>query len=253
MNAAMERSVTSEDRLVAEPFDYESIPAGYYDHVFKRGSGIQSKWHHLKFRRVIEELRGARRVLDVGCGPGTLLGMLGPEYESVGVDLSQRQIEYARDVYGAPGRSFYCASPAEIADQVEPFDALTAVELIEHLEPRVVDEILAQAFELLKPGGKLVLTTPNFHSAWPVIEDLVNRFGEVKYHFQHINKFTRQGLTRLLEAHSLDDIRVESYLFASPFAAALGWQLADTVARWEQRGVERRAGMLLMGTATKPR
>jgi hypothetical protein len=28
-------------------FDYDSIPAGYYDLVFRRRRGMQSKWHHL--------------------------------------------------------------------------------------------------------------------------------------------------------------------------------------------------------------
>src|SRR3954453_21273992 len=109
MSTFLDRSSAEGHAVLTEPFDYESIPPGYYDRVFKRGRGIQSKWHHLKFERVIGELEGARRVLDVGCGPGTMLGMLGPEYETVGIDLSERQIQYARDVYEAPHRSFHRA------------------------------------------------------------------------------------------------------------------------------------------------
>ncbi|MCW2966786.1 MAG: methyltransferase family protein, partial [Solirubrobacteraceae bacterium] len=73
----------------AEPFDYEGIPAGYYDRVFRRRRGMQSKWHHLKFRRVARELEGHHRVLDIGCGPGTLAGNF-PDHEWVGTDLSTR-------------------------------------------------------------------------------------------------------------------------------------------------------------------
>jgi hypothetical protein len=33
-------------------FDYETIPAGYYDQVYQQGAGVQSKWHHLNlFKR----------------------------------------------------------------------------------------------------------------------------------------------------------------------------------------------------------
>src|SRR5438034_9611194 len=79
-----------------EPFDYESIPAGYYDEVFRRGQGAQSKWHHLKFQRVAREIEGYRRVLDVGCGPGTLAGNFGAGHDWIGTDLSARQIAYAQ-------------------------------------------------------------------------------------------------------------------------------------------------------------
>ena len=64
-------------------FDYEEIPPGYYDEAFRRGRGAQSKWHHLKFRRVAEEIAGRRRLLDVGCGPGTFIGHMATAQESV--------------------------------------------------------------------------------------------------------------------------------------------------------------------------
>jgi hypothetical protein len=39
------------------------------------------KWHHLKFRRVLEEMEGHPRHLDVGCGPGTLIGLLDDRFK----------------------------------------------------------------------------------------------------------------------------------------------------------------------------
>jgi 2-polyprenyl-3-methyl-5-hydroxy-6-metoxy-1,4-benzoquinol methylase len=236
-----------------EPFDYESIPVGYYDEVFARGRGIQSKWHHLKFARVARELEGLTRVLDVGCGPGTMASILHGAHDYVGADLSTRQIEYARATYGYTGARFYASTPARLPAYEGPFDAVALVELIEHLEPHMVDQTIAEALERLRPGGKLVLTTPNFRSAWPLVEAAINRLGEVTYDFQHINKFHRKRLVGLLDSCGLVETRAEPYLFMAPFAASLDWRLADKVARLERGLVDRHLGMLLLGTGTKPR
>jgi 2-polyprenyl-3-methyl-5-hydroxy-6-metoxy-1,4-benzoquinol methylase len=233
-----------------EPFDYESIPAGYYDEVFRRSRGIQSKWHHLKFERVARELYGYRRVLDVGCGPGTLAGNFANGHDWVGTDLSSRQIAYARRTYGRTGARFYRETPGGLPVDEGPFDAVTMVELIEHLEPVVVDATIGEALERLRPGGKLVITTPNFHSAWPALEAAVNRFGDVSYGFQHINRFVSARLVELLERHGLVAPKAEPFLFLGPFAAPLGWRTADRVARAD--GAQRRLGLLLLGSAYKP-
>jgi 2-polyprenyl-3-methyl-5-hydroxy-6-metoxy-1,4-benzoquinol methylase len=234
-----------------EPFDYESIAAGYYDEVFRRRHGIQSKWHHLKFQRVARELEGYARVLDVGCGPGTLAGNFGAGHDWVGTDLSTRQIEYAQRTYGATGARFYRRTPATVPADEGPFDAVTMVELIEHLAPAEVDETIDQALGRLCPGGKLVITTPNFRSTWPLIEAAVNRFGEVSYGFQHINRFNARRLVGLLERHGLVEPKAEQFLFAAPFAVPFGWRRAERVARLE-RGIEGRLGMLLLGSGHKP-
>jgi SAM-dependent methyltransferase len=251
MASRVSQEPTSDRGEPLEPFDYETIPAGYYDDAFRRGRGVQSKWHHLKFERVACELDGYTRVLDVGCGPGTLAGNFAAGHDWVGTDLSTRQIEYARQTYGATGARFYRATPATVPEHEGPFDAVTMVELIEHLPPAAVDEALGDALSRLRPGGKVVVTTPNFRSAWPALEAVVNRFGDVSYSFQHVNRFDPSRLAALFERHGLVEAKAEPFLFAAPIAAAIGWRTADRVARLE-RGVERRFGMLVLGSGHKP-
>lgn len=251
--ATVEVEPTATGRpLDAEPFDYSTIPPGHYDIAFRRNRGVQSKWHHLKFQRVAREIAGHHRVLDVGCGPGTLLGMLGPEHESVGVDITAEQIAYAEEVYGGPHRSFYACALEELPAELEAFDAVTAVELIEHLPQRLAESTLKQAVGRLRPGGKLVLTTPNYRSPWPLVERLVDRFGDVEYYVQHINKFNRARFRGLVEEIGLRDVSVRAYLAAAPFSAAFGWQTADLVARLEAGAIENRFGLIMIATGTKP-
>lgn len=236
--------------MTTEPFDYERIPPGYYDLVYRRRKGMQSKWHHLKFERIAKELEGHHRVLDVGCGPGTLAGNLS-NHEWVGADISTQQIEYAQNAYGDRGVRFFASSPHDLPEGERDFDAVTLVELIEHLDPRLLAKTLDDALERVRPGGKVVITTPNFHSAWPLIEAVLNRVSEVSYDFQHINKFTRFRLSALLETHGLERVSVEPYLFLAPFAATIGWQVADRLAA-KERGLEQRLGLLLVGTGYRP-
>lgn len=191
-------------------------------------------------------------MLDVGCGPGTLAGNFGAGHDWVGTDLSARQIDYARRTYGHCGPRFYQESPAGVLADEGPFDAVTMVELIEHLDPVLVDETIGEALERLRPGGRLIVTTPNFSSAWPLVEAVVNRFGEVAYDVQHINKFDPGRLVALFARHGLAEPRAEPYLFLAPFAAALGWRFADRVAELERGTLEKRLGLLLIGSAVKP-
>jgi 2-polyprenyl-3-methyl-5-hydroxy-6-metoxy-1,4-benzoquinol methylase len=235
----------------AKPFDYTTIPPGHYDRVYRRRRGIRSKWHHLKFERVAQQIGDRRRVLDVGCGPGTLLGALGEDHECVGVDITEPQIIYADEVYAGPTRSFY-ACALEDLPELEPFDAITAVELIEHLPTEMAKSTLSDAVRRLHPGGKLILTTPDYGSAWPLVERLVDRLGDVEYYVQHINKLTPPRLQALLEEIGLVEVRVSKYLFAAPFAALFGWRFADLVSRAEAGRLEHRFGLIMLGTAIKP-
>ena len=84
-------------------FDYENIPIGYYDYVLQKGlsngKGIQANWHNKKFLSVYELIQNCKVHLDYGCGPGTFIGNYS-RLESVGVDISEIQISFAKKKYG---------------------------------------------------------------------------------------------------------------------------------------------------------
>src|SRR4051794_27898546 len=98
-------TVSGEERgfaLPADPFDYTTIPAGHYDRVYRRGRGIQSKWHHLKFERVAAQIYDRRRVLDVGRGPRPPLRAPGDAHEAVRGDITAPPIAHADETYARP-------------------------------------------------------------------------------------------------------------------------------------------------------
>ena len=233
-------------------YDYDSIPVGYYHVVFQRKRGVQSKWHHLKFQRVSREFSSGSVHLDVGCGPGSFISTLPDDIDSMGVDVTSVQVEYARRKYGRRGKRFSVAAPGILPFPQESFDIVTLLELVEHVSAPEAEALLGEVFRVLRPRGKIVLTTPNYASLWPLLEILVNRFGGVAYVDQHITKYVGSSLRRLITQAGFQGVIVETCLFSAPFVAALSWGLADRVNRWESALVASGGGHLLIGTACKP-
>ena len=113
------------------------------------------------------------------------------------------------------------------------FDCVTSVELLEHLTEAEGLAHLAEAHRVLRPGGRLLLTTPNYGSLWPLLEWVVNRLGEVSYKDQHITHYTRRRLAEAVAAAGFGEVDCKAFQFMAPFAAALGWRLADRIQAWE--------------------
>ena len=232
-------------------FDYDAIPIGYYDAVYRRSRGIQSKWHHLKFARFAEAMDGLEQHLDIGCGPGTFIGSLGPGHSSTGVDIAQAQVDFARQTHGGPGKAFEVVAAGPLPYDDERFDVVTIIELIEHLPPETNLALFQQALRVLKPGGRLLVSTPNYGGAWPMVEKAVNRLGETSYEDQHITHYSKRSLRQLLQDAGASEIDVQSYMGLAPFTACLAWGLADLVNKVEAGLLERCYGLLLFASARR--
>lgn len=111
------------------------------------------------------DVRG-KTVLDVACGSGLYMVVLGFMGASVaGQDLSSSAIAEAREAltrYGLSGK-LQTGDAAQLLFQSSTFDAVFSADFVEHISFDLKRAFLKEVFRVLKPGGVLVVKTPNLH------------------------------------------------------------------------------------------
>lgn len=220
-------------RVKATVFNYEEIPAGYYFKVMNEGSAPQRFWHKYKFREIARRIPKDSHVLDFGCGPGSFLHILKterPDLTAVGVDIAGRQIAFAQENVATSDEKFSFVQVEEEKVKLPfasgTFDVVTSIEVIEHVHPYLAMQILAEARRVLKSDGKIIVTTPNYRSLWPLIEYLLEKLSPVKYHDQHISKFTPNALVKVMESSGFEVKDLNSLFVIAPFTAAISKRMA---------------------------
>ena len=105
-------------------------------------------------------LEGLDPVLDLGCGRGEALAVLGAAgHQATGVDGNTQMIAACRE----QGLEAEAADLFEYLASLEPESqgAIVSFHVIEHLDPSEIDRLVRLAHRALKPGGRLLLETPN--------------------------------------------------------------------------------------------
>jgi len=150
-------------------------------------------WFASRRRKVIEmaEVAPGKTYLDVGCSTGVLLEKLieaGAAPEDVyGVDISKEAIERCHE----KGLNNTDLGDGAKVEGFEPnsFDCIVASDCLEHIEDDAA--ALRRWYELLKPGGRLIVFVPAFMSLWSP-HDVVNH---------HFRRYTLPELERKMKAH----------------------------------------------------
>ena len=103
------------------------------------------------------------RILDLGCGTGTLTAMIaryldaGAGGEALGIDAAAAMIEAARNKRASDTCSFQVAAAEHLPFDDQTFDSVISSLFFHHVDYELKNRSLAEAFRVLKPGGRIII------------------------------------------------------------------------------------------------
>lgn len=156
------REIDWTPEQVAQFWGYQSKRPSASDNYFSVGSGIPVAKRTLS--RVAQS--ASSRILDFGCGTGHFLAQLAslrPDLHLHGVDFSSESIQAAKETCASlePPPDLRVMIGASTSWSNQTFDAVYSLEVVEHLSTPLLHAMVTEIKRLLKPGGYLVITTPN--------------------------------------------------------------------------------------------
>ena len=175
-----------------------------YGHDFQDAGETFDREGALRWSRAIAyRLRGwtperkDARILDLACGSGRLLFFFSERgYKNLtGVDISPDQVSLAGQVTPDVRQE---SALDHVESHPDSYDLITSYDIIEHFEKDEALRFLDGCFAALRPGGRMILQTPNADS--PMVASV--RYGD----FTHEICFNPNSLTRLMRMVGFCDI-----------------------------------------------
>lgn len=166
----------------------EMLEGAFYHHMYKDQQASRD-WNRHVLEFYVQQFKQGQRVLDVGCGEGQFLEAATAQGISAqGVDCDTRMVSVSRqkglDV--VEDDLFHY-----LAGHKEQFDGVFSSNLIEHLTVQDALRFLQSAFQVLRPGGTLLVATPN-------PESLIVHLYEFWRDMTHVRLYSRPLLEFLL-------------------------------------------------------
>ena len=231
--------------------DQLGISGDYQYKAYHEGRLPQRFWHYTKLHEALKSLdvKPGDKIFDAGCGSGVLASMLAtlPETDVLAIDASPDAINFARKTFKYCNLEFRVGLIDEIDYPHNYFDKIVCLEVIEHLSLEQTQHVLMDFFTLLRPGGRLVISTPNRKSLWPLIEYFLDTFKLVPQlagtqHEYLYDPSTLKMVTQTAGFRTVDQRTINTF---APWSALLSWRLAQKIHALEFKLLRQHGSVLL--------
>jgi 2-polyprenyl-3-methyl-5-hydroxy-6-metoxy-1,4-benzoquinol methylase len=223
----------------------EEIPGDYQYKAMYHGPISQRLWHLKKYEVLNNFIKKSgchyKKICDAGCGSGAITGLIAaayPDSHVFGFDISESSISFAQQQFALQSNVIFKCLDLLQADKLAgmDFDLIYSLEVIEHFNDANVIKYLSSLYAMGHKSAQYLLTTPDYQSLWPFIEMLMDRFSLApQLSWQHLNRFTKNKLNRLLTSQGFRIIEIFNFCGFSPFFGHISPRLADLIATWEQQ------------------
>jgi SAM-dependent methyltransferase len=108
-----------------------------------------------------------KRVLEVGCGPGTWVDTLADAATYLGIDWNADHIAQAAERFGTdPTRRFICgdATDPAVLDDTARFDLVLAFGVLHHIDDAPATDLLSRLAGRVAQGGRIIAVEPVYHT-----------------------------------------------------------------------------------------
>lgn len=132
----------------------------YWNYIYTTPAKNLEYWTPTRrFDKAFDLVKDGDKFIDIGCGVGVLTRMIqrGKKCEVWGTDISDEIIR--NNLVDDPDTQYLVGYAGEQKDlPSEYFDVVFSGEVIEHLD--TPEKLFEEAYRILKPGGKLIITCP---------------------------------------------------------------------------------------------
>jgi SAM-dependent methyltransferase len=156
----------------------------------------RSHWWYRGRRRILHAVVDRQLVerpvqgptLDLGCGTGSNLPVVGRCGPATGLDMSELALRHAA-IRGGHVR-LVRGDGTRIPFRAESFEWVFAADILEHLDDRIAS---LELHRVLRPGGRAIITVPAFPALWGLQDDQAH----------HLRRYTRVALLTVLQEAGL--------------------------------------------------